>query len=273
MAAFRVLHCVGTIQLSKNSFGEAKNQSDPAVLEQTAGFCILCHRYDNYRAQLMDQITTYFLRLSFLGQTYTFSLMFPLIAAFMSLRFLNRELKVFFIYQAIAMIITIWQLHLAANNINNLWLIHLQTPIEFGFFMWIFSLWQENPFTRRFFRLTIPVYIILWAILVFFVEKIDEFNTFSKPTEAVVLIIASGYCLYLVNKEKVESLFRQPSFWISSGTLIYFTGTVIIFTVTNLLLHESVEELRAVWNVVFVMEIITNLFFAGGFLCRRLAPA
>ena len=110
-------------------------------------------------------------------------------------------------------------------------------------------------------------------MLAFFVEKIDEFNTYSKPTEAIVLIIVSGYCLYQVNKEKVESLFRQPSFWISSGAMIYFTGTVIIFTVTNLLLHESMEELRVVWDVVFVMEIIANLFYAGGFLCRRLVPA
>ncbi|MBI4429905.1 MAG: hypothetical protein HY562_12400 [Ignavibacteriales bacterium] len=221
----------------------------------------------------MDQIAKYWQALPVLGQVYGVSWFLPILGAVLLRRPLGEALKLFLFYQVIALVSNIWTMYLAAHGINNLWLVHIQTPIEFGFFMFVFSSWQDDTFVRRYFRLTIPVFLILWVVLAFFVEKIDEFNTFSKPTEAIVLIIASGYCLYKVNKEKVESLFSQPSFWISSGALIYFTGTVIIFTVTNLLLHESIEELRAVWNVVFIMETLANLFYAGGFLCRRLALA
>ena len=221
----------------------------------------------------MDQLANYFLTLPLLSKLSTVSLLFPIAGALFVFRSLNRALKLFFIYQIISLLTTIWMVYLASRGINNLWLIHIQTPIEFGFFIWIFSMWQEEGFVKRFFQLTLPVFVFLWAILAFFVEKIDEFNTFSKPTEAIVLIIASGYCLYQVNKEKVESLFRQPSFWISSGALIYFTGTVILFTVTNLLLRESADELFAAWTVVLVMNIIANLLYARGFLCQRSTPA
>ncbi len=221
----------------------------------------------------MEQLFKYFIGQSLIPQIYALSIFVPILAALPKANRVGTALTIFFVYELISFVLTVSQMYLAAHKINNLWLIHLQTPIEFGFFVWVFSLWQDDAFVKRFFRLTIPVFFCLWLILAFFVEKIDEFNTFSKPTEAILLIVASGYCLFKVNQEKVESLFSEPSFWISSGTLVYFTGTVIIFTVTNLLLHESLEELRMVYQVVFVMETIANLFYAGGFLCRRLAPA
>jgi hypothetical protein len=218
----------------------------------------------------MEHVFKYFFDLPLLAQVSELSPLLPIVGALLGSRPFHRDLTIFFYYLIITFIITGWMTYLASHGTNNLWLIHLQTPMEFTFFMWLFARWQEDAFLKRFFQITIPVFVCVWAALVFFVEKIDQFSTYSKPTETILLIIASGYCLFQVNKEKVESLFRQPSFWISSGALIYFTGTVILFTVSNLLLRESEAELRTAWWVVIILNIIANLFYLAGFICHRL---
>ena len=182
---------------------------------------------------------------------------------------LGKESKIFLLYQIISLLTSTAMVYLALNDISNLWLTHLFTPVQFGFLMWVLSSWQEKPTVKRLFQAIVPAFIFVWAIAAIFVEHKNEFNTFSRPTESILLIIASGYTLYQVNKEKVESLLSQPSFWIGSGTLIYFTGMVILFTVTNVLLRSSEETLRTAWIVNWTMNVVANLLYAGGFLCQK----
>jgi len=221
----------------------------------------------------MGQVAKYFLQLPFLVQLDSLSILLPIVVAIFLWRRLDQALRIFFFFQVISLAITIWMTFLAANRRNNLWLIQIQTPIEFGFLIWIFSIWQTNSVARNFYRLTIPVFVSLWALLAVFFEKFGEFNTVSKPTEAILLIGASAYSLYQVNKEKIEALFVQPSFWIGSGALIYFTGTVLFFAVTNLLLRHSPEELRIASFAVSLMNTVANILYARGFLCKRLTQA
>ena len=182
---------------------------------------------------------------------------------------LGKESKIFLVYQLVSLLTSIATVYLALNNMRNLWVSHLYTPIQFGLLMWVFSSWQEKPNLKRLFQLLIPAFILVWAIAAIFVEHTNEFNTFSRPTESILLIITSGYTLFQVNKEKVELLFRQPSFWVGSGTLIYFTGMVILFTLTNVLLRSSEEILRTAWIVNWILNVIANLLYAGAFLCQK----
>ena len=192
-----------------------------------------------------------------------------ILVGFYTFKQLGKESKIFLLYLVISLLTSIATVYLALNNMRNLWVSHLYTPIQFGLLMWVFSSWQEKPNVKRLFQLLIPAFILVWAIAAIFLEHTNEFNTFSRPTESILLIIASGYTLFQVNKEKVESLFRQPSFWVGSGTLIYFTGMVILFTITNVLLRSSEEILRTAWIVNWILNVITNLFYAGAFLCQK----
>ena len=183
---------------------------------------------------------------------------------------INKESRVFLVYQLISLVFSIFGVYVGrVLEQTNLWLVHLYTPIQFGFLMWVLSSWQENLNAKRLFQLLIPTFVLIWAIAALFLEHKNEFNTFSRPTESILLIIASGYTLFQVNKEKVESLFSQPSFWVGSGTLIYFTGMVILFTITNVMLSDSVETLRTAWTVQWIMSVIANFLYLGAFLCQK----
>lgn len=218
----------------------------------------------------ISRLITAILTLQLGAQLQFASTFTTILAGFFVYKSIKIESKVFLLYQIISLISSVSMIYLArVLHVNNLWLVHLFTPIQFGFLMWVLSSWQENVNVKRLFQLLIPAFIFVWAIAAVFVEPRNEFNTFSRPTESILLIIASGYTLYQVNKEKVESLFSQPSFWVGSGTLIYFTGMVILFTLTNVLLSSSNETLRTAWTVQWIMSVIANILYVGAFLCQK----
>ena len=156
---------------------------------------------------------------------------------------------------------------LGSQKINNLWMMHLFTPIQFGLLMWIFSFWFEGPI-RSVALLSIPIFTLFWVIMLLFFESFTQFNTYTRPVEALVLIVVSGYTLYKTNKEDAETIFRMPRFWVASGTLIYFSGMILLYAVSNNLLAMSMETLRMVWLTIQTSsQIMSNLLFIGGFLC------
>ena len=160
------------------------------------------------------------------------------------------------------------------NKINNLWLMHIFTPIQFGFFLWIFSHWQKK-FTKYFFLALIPAFSIFWLVAMLFFESFNNFNSYTRPLEALLLILISGYTLYQINKEQIGSMFQTPSFWISSGTLVYFSGMILLYALSNILLTDSIETLRLLWAPIqTTVNVMSNLLFIGGFLCLspRLHP-
>ena len=225
---------------------------------------------ENIKMSEISRLASAIISLPLGAQLQVASTFVTILAGTYAFRFINKESKVLLAYQVISLCSSILMIYLGwVLRQSNLWLIHLYTPIQFGLLMWILSSWQENANVKRLFQLLIPAFVLVWAVAAIFVEHKNEFNTFSRPTESILLIIASGYTLYQVNKEKVESLFSQPSFWVGSGTLVYFTGMVILFTLTNVLLSSSESGLRTAWTVQWIMSVIANFLYVGAFLCQR----
>ena len=193
----------------------------------------------------------------------------PVIAGLFCARFTPRDLKIFLLYLAINCLSNIVSIGLAMMKLNNLWLLHVFTPIQFALFIWIFSQWQKPP-VKHFFLSAIPAFTLVWLLAMLFFENISRFNSLTRPLEALVLIGVSGFTLYQLQQESIGILFRKPSFWIASGTLIYFSGMIILYTLSNSLLEVSIETLRTVWLTIQpTVNISANLLFAAGFLCLR----
>ena len=144
---------------------------------------------------------------------------------------------------------------------------HLFTPIQFGLLMWIFSFWFEGPI-RRVALLSIPIFTLFWVIMLLFFESFTQFNTYTRPVEALFFIVVAGYMLYKTNKEDAETIFRMPRFWVASGTMVYFSGMIILYALSNILLTDSIETLRLLWAPIqTTVNVMSNLLFIGGFLC------
>lgn len=148
---------------------------------------------------------------------------------------------------------------LALNGIYNLYLFHLHTYVELGFFLWVYSdiLSRDKSRLLKIFALIFYVLSVLNSI---FLESFMEFNSNQRYLEGVILIIV---CLLYFNqlfKElKIEKLERDPYFLLTSVILIYFCGTLFLFATYN---YVEKEVANYYWDVHSILNIIINCCYA-----------
>ena len=142
---------------------------------------------------------------------------------------------------------------------NTLWLFHVYTLIEYSLLILVFSFMQKNIKLKRIFRLSIPVFFVLWIGAKLFCEDFSQTDSYSSSLECLLLVAASFGTLYTLGKQYFENIFRDPQFWVGSGVLIYFSGNLLAFALSNTSLNWSFHH--------SLMTIISNLFYTGGFLC------
>jgi hypothetical protein len=183
------------------------------------------------------------------------------------IRFLSAEMKTLLAYCGIALTVEMIQAYLAINGIKNLWLLHVFTILEFGFLITVYSSWQKNRLMKRILQATIPIFALI-GIMVMSGENIEQFNHFTRPLGSLILVAAAAMTLFELNKESGESVFLQPRFWVGAAGLIYFSSTLVLFALSNLLLTWPIEQVRLVFAFNSAMNIIANLGYAAGFLCR-----
>ncbi len=181
---------------------------------------------------------------------------------------LSSEMKILVAYFGVALMADLVGTYLAAQNINNLWVLHIMTIIEFGFLMWVFSCWQNNRMLRRILRMSIPLFSIVGIIAMFFLEGVGEYNTLSRSVECLILVAASAFALFELSKESFSSVFNQPRFWVGCAVLIYYASTLFFFSLSSALLEWSAERRAVVFDFHTFMNVIANLIYAGGFVCQ-----
>lgn len=198
------------------------------------------------------------------------SSLIPILGGLFVTRWLVKEMRILFAYLIASFLVTVIMYLLAAKGINNLWLMHLFTPVQFGCLIWVFSFWATPSTHQRLFWWSIPSFFLVWAIGLFLIENINHFNSFTRPLEAVLLILASSYVLFQENVRDSGRTIRRPQFWVGSATVIYFTGMVILYSLSNVLLKDSIEILGLIWSPIqMVVNIAANCLYAGAFLCLR----
>lgn len=182
---------------------------------------------------------------------------------------LSRELRVVAIYLVVSMAFSLTQYYFAKRNINNLWLTHFFTPIQYAFLAWTLSLWQRSPQIQRILQMSAVIFAAICLGSILLLENLRTFNIYSRPFESVLLVISSGYALYLLNKNDSGSLLRRPEFWVSSAILLYFSGMVVLYAMSNSFLRASFDTLRVAWIAHSVVSVIFSSLFAVAFLCKR----
>jgi hypothetical protein len=192
----------------------------------------------------------------------------PVAAAVHVLRSLSKTMMVLLVYFVIAFLFDISLMILGLHGINNLWLMHLFTPIEYALFVWVLSDRSQRR-AKRAFRVSIPLFIGFWLVAAALFERATEFNTISHSVEAGILVLVASFALFEINRGSSGSPLQDPYFWIASAALLYFAASVLIYALSNVFLSMSMELLLAAYNFKIIVNAIANVVYAGGFLCLR----
>lgn len=195
----------------------------------------------------------------------------PLLYGVFHFKKLLLPLKIFFFMQIVSLLFTIVMTVLAKQGINNLWLMNTTMPIYTVLLMWMFSLWETRPVIQNIFKITAILFCILWVTELIVNGSFFQFTKYSRPVMNILFIGVACLAVYEDNKNEEVLLVEQPRFWISSGLIIYYSGTLVVNLLANTLLRISEDVLRDALYLQSVLNLFCSLVYVQGFRiqCRR----
>lgn len=193
----------------------------------------------------------------------------PFITAllFLKLTSLNRDMKILLGYLGVAtlteLIVTLFFMY----NLPNHWVIHVYTLAEYLLVAALLAAWQNNSEFGGIIRLSIPLYLLVYAVI-----KISGWEDFSASTlnyltRPIALILLNGFALYsllTLSKKLSTSIYRDYRFWILAALAIYYTAAIIL--VAFMFLKDN-NVLRFLMLLHSPVNILHNLLIIVGILC------
>lgn len=208
----------------------------------------------------MDILFSY--GLNFLGIIY--GLMVVLI--FFSLPKSQKTLVIIEIYLLVNILTDIISSSLAKKGLNNLFIIHIYSLIEFLFIGIIFYNLIKNTRTRtivKYATIIGSIFIILNSI---FIQDFSEFNSYANGFASFVIIVYS--LLYFSDLLNNPPQFFQESIikWIMITVFIYHCISIIALLFSNYLLLVSPESMKVVFFIRLLVAISVTIICVYQFL-------
>lgn len=144
----------------------------------------------------------------------------------------------------------ILQIILRSYHIPNLFVGHLYTMAEFSLIAYVYHMEFRKFLPARFMLWLIGLFIGFSIVNILFIEGFYSNNSYQKTLESVLLILITLLYFYKTAKElKVARIEQAPLFWLSTGVLTYFCGSLFIFIFSNYLLTYSQELGIKIWAI------------------------
>ncbi|MDR3712900.1 MAG: hypothetical protein P4L51_08815 [Puia sp.] len=173
------------------------------------------------------------------------------------------ELKIVFFYVVAEFFVDFVSTKTAWGARSSFMLLSIFTIIEFVSFTTFLYLGIANRIIKK----TIAGCAILFSIYLimsFFQTEKDHFDAIQASGESILIII---FCIiYLfeqINKPPDFLVYSTPGFWVILGFLIYMSGTLFLFIISDRL---ALEERSKYWQINNFCNIIKNILFSVAFL-------
>ncbi len=158
---------------------------------------------------------------------------------------------------------------LASYNIRNLWTSHFYTLIEIAFLVFIYSSWTKKREYRLMLWLCLSAFIVLWVVSKFTFEPLSLLDGWTAAVSKVLQITFSAMILVDIVKESDVVWTSDSRFWVVAGIIIYSAGSLFFSALYNVMLQVSPDRLIVIMSMNWILMIVTYLFYARAFLCKR----
>ena len=174
---------------------------------------------------------------------------------------------VLLIYVVFSFAVELFTLYLAFNRINNLWVLHIYTLMEFAFIVVIFSQYVEMIQYRKSVPMILILYSIIWISSKIFLESFAEFDNYSSPPANILLILVALRALYISGQAVEPTIWKMSFFWFSVAVLIKFVGDFTLFLFGEWFINLGLSDGISVWSIHWTINILSNIGFSLALLC------
>ncbi|HBZ02047.1 MAG TPA: hypothetical protein DEO84_12085, partial [candidate division Zixibacteria bacterium] len=96
-------------------------------------------------------------------------------------------------------------------------------------------------------------------------DSLTRMNSFTISLSCIVYTLVSAVTLISLKKADFGNISKDMRFWVSSGLLVYSSGSLAFFVFFPLIAQSY---LVTVWAVYSVINIFAYVLFGIGFLCQ-----
>lgn len=203
----------------------------------------------------------------FAGILVPASAVIPVLVAFGRRQQLAARHWILFAYLIVALFGNILARYLAQQGLRNTPLFHLHTIVEMLLFCFFFRTLFRGKLIRNII-VAVAILFTLYCIVNFvFLQSIYSFNTYTRPIEAIVLILLCViYWWKTGTAEDNRPWTNVADNWAVGGILFYFSSALFLFIFSNYLLqHVSKQANVLVWNIhagiVLLMYLLLTITF------------
>ncbi len=151
-------------------------------------------------------------------------------------------------------------------HINNLYLFHAYTVLEFNAIAFFYRQLFES-FYPRWLVVGLMVFFTAFGLVnSLYIQPVTGYHTYALGLECL-LIIGLTLMLYyqMLAEMKTDRLHTSPVFWINTGFLVYFAGSLFVFMLQNILLAQPNRELGVVAGTIHrVVLLVLHVFISIG---------
>ncbi len=177
----------------------------------------------------------------------------------------REELGVIGLYFFCNFLLKVATFFLATDQRNTIPFYHLLAIIEFALLFMYFTQLKKISINIKW---SLLVFVIILNLTnTFFLQTINEFNSFSWTINTLLLIVIGIYCLY--HAFKVEEV-RFFEFVILSGFLIYLSGSLFTYILgSRILARELGDFFSNGWIVYSFSSISKDIIISIGLWMAR----
>jgi hypothetical protein len=189
----------------------------------------------------------------------------PWLLALTKQRSYTPALKTIFAYLTVAVCTHLLSFAFWKLRKNNLPILHVYTVVEYLLLLRFYSLLLKGFFPGAVFIVLAVAFPLFSVADSLFIENIRSFNTYSRSVEALIFIFLS-VCWFVktVSDTATHSKASRPLNYITGGLLIYFAGSVVLFSFRDLISQLTHSFLMNVWSLhTLLLFILYSMITTG----------
>lgn len=155
------------------------------------------------------------------------------------------------------------------KGINTIALYNIFTTIEFVFYLWMFSQIIQHPVIKKMLYNCLWMYPIVFLMNRLFIQKGEQYHTLTAGLGSLLIVLAAIFYFYeLFQSEKSVDLAREPSFWISSGLLFFYSCSFPLYSLISYFYSPSNKIVNYLVSLSSLLNILLYSSFIVAFLCK-----
>lgn len=160
------------------------------------------------------------------------------------------------------------QFYLASLRLTNYFVSDFYSVVEVSLLCAVFCFSTASRGTRRVLTAMVLLYVAFWVVDMVWFYNPAQINSVMAIVSRFFLVVMSLVTLQTAMRDEASHITGRPVFWVVIGVLLYASGTMVVFAVSNELLNLDPPYFDIAWHVNWSLLIIANLAYTRGMLCK-----